>query len=140
MISSSSSAEFTPMFARLFSVGVIALAFAGCGPAKLDVTKTYNVGGETPAQAIELTAQSQPQTINVEFSSTTREVTVMVVKMDDAKTVDDLFGSEKKAIAFKKAKSDSFTAEVPANTPVWVGVVAGPGDKTDVTLKVTNKK
>jgi len=121
-------------------MAAVALVFAGCGPSKLDVSKTYSVGGDTPAQGIELDPQAKAQTISVDFETPGEEVTVMVVKKEDAPNIDDIPGLDiKKAIASKRSKKDNFTAEIPENTAVWVAVRGG-GEKRDVTLKVTNKK
>ena len=129
------------MLARLIPICVVALVLVGCGPAKLDVSKTYTLGGDTTAQAIELDPQAKPQTINVEFSTTGDEVEVAVFKKADAKTIDDVaMADSKKALASKKGKSDSFSVDIPENTGAWVAVRALSGKKQDVQIKVTNRK
>jgi hypothetical protein len=128
------------MLCRLLPVGVVALVLAGCGPAKLDVSKTYSLNVETPAHSIDLDAQTKPQTINVEFSSSEGDVSVLVFKKSDVPTDDDLLIAEpKKAIAMKKGKTETFTVDIPENTPVRI-IVRMELKKTDVQLKVTNKK
>lgn len=130
------------MSSRLLALAVSTLLLTGCGPAKLDVSKTYSVGGDTPAQGIELNAQSKPQTINIEFSSSAGEVSVYVLKKSDYKDVDDLPAADsKKAIATKKGKAETFTAEIPENTAVWVAILKQFGsEKSDVQIKINNKK
>src|SRR5262249_7841591 len=130
------------MLARFASVPVLAVAFlfvAGCGPAKLNQEKTLALDTEVMARSIDVDAQSKPQKITVEFSSSDGDVEVCVFKEADAKGDDALLGAPtNKAIAFKKGKSDSFVAEVPENTPFRV-IVRGIGKKTDVTVKLSNK-
>src|SRR6266700_2315065 len=107
------------MLCRLLPVALVAFVFAGCGPAKLDESKTLSLSGETPAKSIDLDAQSKPQTITVDFSSSAGDVSVLVFKKSDAPTDDDLLSAPpNKAIAMKKGKADTFTAEIPENTPV----------------------
>jgi len=121
-------------------VGVVALVLAGCGPAKLDVSKTYSLSGKDPAFSVELDAQSKPQTINVEFSSSAADVSVFVMKKADVPADDDLLiADEKKALILKKGKADSFSVDIPENTPVRV-IVRMETKPTEVQLKVTNKK
>ena len=131
------------MLSRLLALAISILLLAGCGPAKLDVSKTYNVGPNNPAQGIELAAQSKPQTINIEFSSSAGEVSVYVLKKSDYPDPDgnDLVTADsKKAIAAKKGKAESFSAEIPENTAVWVAILNVGSEKSDVQIKINNKK
>src|SRR5262245_3428954 len=95
--------RFPPMFVRLVSASLLAVAFlclAGCGPAKLNQSRTWADFDVGDARAIDLDPQSKPQTITVEFSVGEGEVTALVVKKDDAKTDDDLLSvPASKAIA-----------------------------------------
>jgi hypothetical protein len=130
------------MLLRFVSVAMVAVAsigLAGCGPAKLDVNKTYTLDvGE--AQAIDLPAIPKPQKITVEFSATAGDVTVLVFKESDAKGTDGLLDADLgKSLGKKTGKSDSFTVDVPENTATRV-IARGATKKTDVTLKVTNTK
>lgn len=128
------------MLCRLLPVGVVALVIAGCGPAKLEISRTYKLDGENPAQTIELEAQSKPQTINIEFSSSDGDVTVLVFKKSEAPPADDaLIAEEKKAMVAKKGKAESFTVDIPENTPILIILRMGV-KKTDVQFKVTNKR
>ena len=128
------------MLCRLLPLGVITLVLAGCGPAKLDETKTFNLDGEYPARSMDLDAQSGPQTLNVEFASSDGDVTVLVFKKSDAPTEDDLLTAEpKKALAMKKGKAESFSVDIPENTPIRV-IARMETKKTNVNVKVTNKK
>lgn len=117
-----------------------ALGFGGCGPARLDETKEYQMEPGL-ARALDLGAQSKPQTLNVEFASSDGAISVLVVKKDDAPSEDDLISvPSSKAIASKvNETSGSFTAEVPANTATRV-IVRDAEKKASVTLKVTNRK
>jgi hypothetical protein len=130
------------MLVRLACLALIAsgsLLLAGCGPAKLDVSKSWKLEpGE--ARSVDVAGQSKPQTINVEFKSSAGDVTVCVFKEADCKTDDDLLDTPtSKAIVSKKGKGESFTADVPENTPVRV-VARNPSETSTVDLKVTNKK
>jgi hypothetical protein len=127
------------MFTRLLTVVVsfAALALLGCGPSKLNESKSWELDSGD-ARALDLPAVSKAQKVNIEFSSSEGEISVYVFKEEDAKGDDGLFGSDsKKALAFKKAKSDTFSADVPENTATRV-IVRGIDKKTKVTLKVTN--
>ncbi|HVL11655.1 MAG TPA: hypothetical protein VM529_03770 [Gemmata sp.] len=128
------------MFVRPAGVFAVALVFlAGCGPAKLDESRSMEVA-DGEAKSIDLDALKKPQTITVDFTSSPGEVTVCVFKAEDCKTNDDLVvAPTAKAIAHKSGKSGTFTADIPENTATRV-VVRNQGDKTKVDLKVTNKK
>jgi hypothetical protein len=125
------------MCARL-SAAALAVAFAslsGCGPAKLNQTKTLSVDvGE--ARAIDLDGQPKPQKVNVKYSSP-EEVSVLVFKEVDARGDDMLDAGEGKALGKSKGKDGTFSVDVPENTPVRV-VVRGSPKKTDVKLEITN--
>jgi hypothetical protein len=129
------------MFHRLLPVGSIAAAalfLAGCGPGKLNETRSWAGFEPEDAKAIDCPAVSKPQKLNVEFSSTEGEVSVYVFKEEDAKGPDGLIGSEpNKALGRKRSKADSFSVDVPENTATRV-IVRSAAKKTDVTLKVSN--
>ena len=93
------------------------------------------------AQGVELPAQSKPQAITIEFTSSECPVTVYVFKKDEIKDPkEDLFTAPgSKALAKKTGKSESFTVDIPENTGTWV-VVRDASKKTKVDLKTTNKK
>jgi hypothetical protein len=118
---------------------VVLIWLTGCGPGKLDVSQTIDLGvGD--AKAIELSAQPKPQTINVEFSSSAGEISVYLFKEADAKGEDGLIGSNPaKALEKKNGKSGSFSAEVPENTPTRV-IFRGATAPTKVDVKINNKK
>lgn len=119
----------------------LGLLLTGCGPAKLNETKTLKLDKETMATSLSLPAQSKPQTITVEFNSSEGEVTVGVFKKEDIKTDDDMTTvALSKALASKKGKSESFTVDVPENTATRVVARGHTAAKTDVTVKVTNAK
>jgi hypothetical protein len=132
------------MFLRPFAslvAGLWILGLAGCGPARLNETRTWSLTSGTSARALDLPAQPKPQTITVEFSSTANEVSVYLFKADDAKGEDGIaFADSKLALGGKsKSKGDSFSAEVPANTATRLIARSG-GRDTEVTIKVTNQK
>jgi hypothetical protein len=124
----------------LMTVALGLLLSAGCGPAKLNETKTLSLDKETMARAVDLDSQSKAQTITVEFSSSEGEVFVGVFKKDDIKDDEAMatVGKEK-ALGSKKSKGETFTVDVPENTATRV-VVRDHKTKTDVTLKITNAK
>jgi len=131
------------MFSRVLPVAVAVslLWLAGCGPGKLDQNMTLTLEGDVAARAIDLPAVSKPQTINVEFSSSDGEVTVLVFKAEDAKKDDELqMAPSSKALAKKRSKGESFSVDVPENTATRVVVREAEAKKTDVQVKVTNKK
>lgn len=118
-----------------FAAGLLFLA--GCGPAKLNVSRSYDVGpGE--ANAVDLDAQPKPQKLTVEFKAT-EEVTVLVFKAADAKGEDAILTVDAaKSLAQQKGKSGTVTADVPENTATRV-VVRGAAKTSKVDLTITNK-
>lgn len=113
---------------------------AGCGPAKLNESKTLSLEPGDP-KALDLPAQPKPQKITVEYSAT-EEVTVIVIKEADAKGPDGLLNADvkvnrDKALASKTGKGETFSVDVPENTAVRV--IFFVKKKTDVTVKLTNK-
>lgn len=99
---------------------VVLVAAVGCGPAKLNEEKSFNVGIDAkPAEAWGLPPQSVEQTLKVEVSSN-GPVDVFVlagVNQDDAVV---MFNDElkQKAVASKTdAKQDTITAKIPAKQP-----------------------
>jgi hypothetical protein len=131
------------MFRRLVPTALVAVALAwvtGCGPAKLNESRSWDLEAANP-RAMDLPAQPKPQTLTVEFSAP-EEVSVYVFKEEDAKGDDGLLNASvnaKKALAQKKSKGETFTVDVPENTPVRVIADSG-GKSTKVNLKVTNQK
>ena len=128
------------MLARI-SATILAVGFAslsGCGPAKLDVTKTLDLNTED-AKAILLDAQSKPQKINVEFEATNGTVYVLLFKDADVAKDEDGIVPANKALGSKaNEKSGSFAVDVPENTATRV-VVRNASGKTDVKVHVTNR-
>jgi hypothetical protein len=111
------------------------LSVSGCGPAKLDVTKTLELNGETPARSIELPEQPKAQKIKVEFDAGDAEVNVGVFKAADA-NLDSLDFS--KAIAAEKGKkSGTITADVPEKTTATI-VAEMASKKASVKVHATN--
>jgi hypothetical protein len=122
-----------------FALACGAIALVGCGPAKLNESRTWKVESGV-SQALDLPAISKPQKINVEFSSSDGEVLVAVFKEEDAKGEEGLLNADtnvKKALASKTSKGETFTADVPENTPTRV-IVYSKQKNTTVNLKVTN--
>ncbi len=111
----------------------------GCGPAKLNESRTIELDSGD-AKAIDLDGQHKAQTVTVEFSSPNAEVSVYLFKADDAKGDDGLLGADpSKALAMKKGKSDTLSAEVPADTPTRV-ILRNATEKTSVNVKISNQK
>ena len=125
------------MLLRLAPAALCLLFLAGCGPAKLNVEKTFDIPAGD-GDGFFLPKQSKPQKINIEFSSSEGEVTVLLFKADDAPGDDALIADAKKALGFKKGTAESFSADVPENTETRL-VVRDVGKKTRVTVKATNK-
>ncbi|HXD88269.1 MAG TPA: hypothetical protein VN641_17405 [Urbifossiella sp.] len=128
------------MFARSTTVAIASLVlvgFAGCGPAKLDETKTLQV--DSDAQILQLDPQAKPQSLRVQFESARSPVTVLLVKASDVPGPDDaVYVSTDKAIAFMKGeKSGEFSGEVPANTATVV-IVRDAKGQTSVKVHITN--
>ncbi|MCI0700025.1 MAG: hypothetical protein L0241_02945 [Planctomycetia bacterium] len=125
------------MLARSLAFLTLVLLIAGCGPAKLNETKTFPIDtGE--AKAFDLPAVSKPQKVTVDFSTTGAEIHVLLFKEEDAKGEDGLFNSNPaKALGKKNGKADSFSADVPENTATRI-IVRNASAKTDVTLKFSN--
>ena len=122
------------MLARLAPLVLVLLA--GCGPAKLNESRTYSMVPGTP-QGFDPPVIGTAQTLTVEFTSSAADVTVYVVKdpppeMDDPPAANDV-------LATGTGKGGTVTAAVPAKTAVRV-MVGGAKGKTDVVLKVTNAK
>ena len=115
-----------------------ALFLAGCGPAKLNESRTWELEAASP-KALDLPAISKTQKINVEFSSTDGDVLVAVFKEDDAKGEEGLVNADtnrSKALAHKSSQGDKFSVDVPENTATRV--IAFSEKKTTLNLKVTN--
>lgn len=129
------------MHSRLSLIAALGLlCLAGCGPAKLDETKNWTLNSETPARAMDLSAQPKPQTFTVEFTATGGDVSVFVFKEEDAKGEDGLaYAPASKALGSKTASTgDSFKVDVPANTATRVIARAG-GRKVELKIHVTNR-
>ena len=126
------------MRTRLSILVLAGLVLPGCGPGKLNESRTWELdGGES--RALDLPAVSKPQKINVEFSSSEGDVSAFVFKEEDVKGEDGLRNADtnaKKAIASETSKEKTFSADVPENTATRVIIFSKR--KTTVNLKVTN--
>ncbi len=131
------------MTSRLVSAAILVagcLSVVGCTrAAKLEVTRNYDLSpGE--AQALELDPQPKPQKLTIDFKSTEGDVLVLVFKDTDVKDEDAMLTADpKKALAQKKGKADTLTADVPESIGTKI-VVREAQKKTKVELKVSNKK
>ena len=127
---------FPRALAPIFAVGLLALV--GCGPAKLDVTKTYTLDAGEP-QILFLDAQPKPQTITIEFESSASPITVLLIKDADVPKDEDGFIPTSKAIASKSnEKAATFSGEVPEKTASRV-ILRNASTKTSVKVRVTNQ-
>jgi|SRR5579883_1255985 len=127
-----------PIRLALFTVAIGLLMSGGCGPAKLKLDKTYSIpAGQS--EIIDLPAISKPQKITVEFSSSTTEVAVYLIKDYEDADGKDVVPAKNKILEMKEAKSGTFTADVPAKTATRVAIMGGR-QKTEVSVKLNNSK
>ena len=113
------------------------VGLSGCGPAKLDETMKITVdSGGNPGRIFELDPQPKPQTITLEFESSTTEVTVALFNASATVFAERIDLS--KAIKGERGKSGKFTVDVPANTETKV-VVGEASKSTEVKLHMTNR-
>lgn len=120
----------------LFVAALALLVPAGCGPAKLDETKTWTLE-PGDVQSITSPAQPRPQRITVEFESN-EPVDVGIFKADDATNLNSLPVS--KALAIERNKTTgTLTADLgpDVSTTVTVGALS---KKATVKVHVTNRK
>ncbi len=125
------------MPARLLTLAAaVFLLSSGCGPAKLDESRTYDLDpGEI--KFLQLPAQPKPQRLTVEFEATS-PIEVVIYKAEDAKDLENLPAS--KALASEKSKTTG-TVVSDLNPDVATSIVViGLGTKTTVKLHVTNRK
>jgi len=122
----------------LFAVALGLLLAGGCGPPKLNESKTYTLE-PGDANVLDFSAIPKPQKITVEFTASAADVSVYLIK--DFKGNDGLNEPPKKEqiLESKQGKSGSFSVDVPANTATRV-VVRATSAKTEVTVTVTNSK
>jgi hypothetical protein len=131
------------MFNRHILLALLApvlLLLSGCAD-KLNITKSYEVSS-VESKAIELPAQKVAQTINIDFSATGDAVSVLVFKEEDSPPGDRAISNADATKALGKkinSKADKFSVDVPANTATRV-VIWGTGKKSEVTIKIDNKK
>src|SRR5262245_13054525 len=127
------------MLTRSLAFLFLGLLLAGCGPARLNETKTLELTSEIQARSLDLPAVSKPQKINIEFSSSDKEVDVLVFKDEDVKSDDDLaYAASSKALGKMKGEKGTFTVDVPENTKTRVVARLGPAKKSNVKITVTN--
>lgn len=131
------------MLARVCGVvlGAGLLALSGCGPAKLEVSKTKAIE-PLDYELIGLNKQGQDQKITVEIDAT-EPVNVLLIDSSAEKGFELLSPTDQEGKAKygkKKAiKKDSLTADVPANTAVTVAIGGGT-KKSEVKFTITNRK
>ncbi|MBN9522161.1 hypothetical protein J0H58_27185 [bacterium] len=120
----------------LLIAAIILLAPAGCGPAKLDETRNYDLE-PGDVKSIILPAQPKPQRLTVSFDSN-EPVDVAVYKSDDAAELFSLPTS--KALAIERAKtSGTLTADLGPDVATTV-TVSALSKKATVKVHVTNRK
>jgi hypothetical protein len=118
----------------------VLLVAAGCGTKPLNENKTYTLDTSTSGHRLDIPATNKARTITVEFSSSDKDVTVLLLKKSDVKDGEDGITTAEgaKKLGGKRAKADSFTAELPADTAGTIIVREHAAAKTEVTLKVTS--
>ena len=127
------------MFTRVPSIVAIAVGFlflAGCGPAKLEVAKSYELEPGM-VQGFYLDKQSKPQKVTITFTSSEGEVEVLLFKSEDAPDEKVINVESAKALGSKTSKGETFTVDVPENTEARF-VIRGAKTMTKVDVKVTN--
>jgi hypothetical protein len=130
--------RFRPL---LLALAPVLLVAAGCGPKPINETKTLTLDKEVGAQRLEIPASKKAQKLTVEFSSSDGEVSVFVFKAADVPNADAMLTVEpSKALASKKGKADTFTADIPENTATQVVVRGHTAAKTDVKVTVSTGK
>lgn len=127
------------MFIRLTALflGIGLVAVGGCGPAKLDVEKSYNLdSGES--QLVILDPQPKPQKITVTYEAGS-ELTVLLIKASEIKEGEEGIVPLAKAIASEKGnKTGTISGDLPENTEGRV-IIRNPAAKTTVKVHITNK-
>lgn len=136
------------MLARLSFVAAAAVVFlglAGCGPGRLDETKTFTLDMKAEELKMFHTArQSVEQKLTVEVTAD-NEVDVYVIATKDEEAFVGSIGykgrSAKSLGSKEKIKSDTLSVTVPPNTEVSVAVDLGSNTTTptQVKLRMTNK-
>jgi len=117
-------------------MGLCLLVVAGCGPAKLDVTRNISLDSQE-SRSVDLDPQPKPQTLTVTYEAGA-ELFVGVYKAADAPDLQNL--PEGKALKSESGKkSGTLTVEVPENTATRI-VIANAKTNTDVKLHITNQK
>ena len=117
-------------------VPLLALAAAGCGPAKLDYKKSDTVDpGES--KLYELPTQPKPQRLTVEFKSN-EPVTVGVYNAADVK--EDAILPESKARKVERAQTSGTLVVDLAPGDATTITVSGLGKKAAFEIQATNRK
>jgi len=112
----------------VLSVSVVAFLLGGCGPAKLNVTKSFNVpDGDKLADIYILPAVKAEQNVSVNVTAD-KPVDVYVLLSKDLPDAENKLPQDwiKVAIASKKdATSETLSCKIPANQEWKVFVTAG---------------
>ena len=127
---------------RCFLLLASALMLTGCGPAKLNESKSVTLTGDSPATTFSLKAQSSVQKLKIDVAMDS-PVNVYVFLEKDAPKMDDNFDvagkwAEKAKASKKEVSKEAFTADIPANEAAVVVVTVGKAGKGTGTLKITN--
>jgi hypothetical protein len=120
----------------VLAVGLVALS--GCGPARLEETKTL---AADPAESpyLELPAQPVPQTIKVEYDSSACEVDIGLYKASEVREGNEGHADVKKAMKGESGKkSGSFSVDVPEKTATKL-IINSAKVKTNVKVHLTNR-
>jgi hypothetical protein len=117
------------------------VTLSGCGPAKLEVSKTKTVEA-ADYELVGLPKQSQEQKITIEVDAT-EPVNILVIDSSAEKGFDGLAPADQvaKGKYGKKTnvKKDSLTADVPANAAVTVAIGGGT-KRGEVKYSISNRK
>jgi hypothetical protein len=123
----------------LIAFAPVLLAATGCGPVKINESRTLKLDAGTAAQSLKIPAPSKAIKLTVEFSSSSGDVACHVFKESDVPNEEAMTTVQpKQALGGKRGKGDTFTVDVPEGTATRVIVREHTAKETDVTVKVTS--
>lgn len=104
--------------------GFLSLGLSGCGPARLNVTKTFNIGSDKNADIFTFPAQKSAQNVTVDVQASA-EVQVYVIKSSALSDIPN------------KLPQEWAKAALAANTQMKSGQLKfsiGPGEEWNIVV------